>query len=50
MNLASARSECIADTYRETLTLAFEFGFPPLFSVEWMIDRAELGEWSGIWW
>lgn len=34
----------------ETLLSAFDCGFSDPLNVEWLIDRAEAGEWSGLWW
>lgn len=28
----------------------FEWDVPHYLNVEWMLDRAEQGEWSGLWW
>lgn len=27
-----------------------ELDVPHCLSVEWLLDRAEQGEWSGLWW
>ncbi|WP_299555358.1 hypothetical protein [uncultured Tateyamaria sp.] len=34
----------------ETLFTAVSFGLPHMFNIEWLIDKAERGEWSGLWW
>ncbi|MEL6414078.1 MAG: hypothetical protein AAGK79_16375 [Pseudomonadota bacterium] len=34
----------------EVLFAAVSLGLPIFFNVEWLIDKAERGEWSGIWW
>ncbi|MFL4469059.1 hypothetical protein ACERZ8_03955 [Tateyamaria armeniaca] len=34
----------------ETLYAAVSMCLPQLFNLEWLIDRAEHGEWSGLWW
>lgn len=34
----------------ETLLSAFDSGVPDPLNVEWLIDRAEAGEWRGLWW
>ena len=36
--------------WQEALSVAFEFGLPAPFNFEWLIDAAERGEWSGLWW
>jgi len=36
--------------WQEALAVAFEFGLPTTFNLEWFIDAAERGEWSGPWW
>ncbi len=35
---------------REVLLAAASLGLPQIFNVEWLIDRAERGEWGGVWW
>lgn len=34
----------------ETLFAAVSLALPQAFNIEWMIDRAERGEWGGLWW
>ncbi len=34
----------------EMLFTAVSFGVPQIFNVEWLIDKVERGEWSGLWW
>ena len=49
MEFTCVRAEVTANEWREVLLVAFELGLPGLFSLEWMIDRAETGEWRGLW-
>ncbi len=34
----------------DLLYTAFSWGLPQAFNIEWLIDKAELGEWGGLWW
>lgn len=34
----------------ETLFKAVSLGLPHMFNFEWLIDKAERGEWGGLWW
>lgn len=34
----------------ETLMGALSLGLPLFFNLERMIDKAERGEWGGLWW
>ena len=34
----------------ETLINAFDLGFYSPMDFEWLIDKAEAGEWGGLWW
>ncbi|MGR3513565.1 MAG: hypothetical protein ACU0GG_12455 [Paracoccaceae bacterium] len=49
MQLAYAHSEVRGTEWREPLHVAFDLGLPSLFNIEWLIDKAERGEWSGLW-
>ena len=50
MKLAYVQAERIETDWRAALHVAFDLGLPSLFNVEWLIDKAERGEWSGLWW
>ena len=50
MKFAYAQAENAGSDWRETLYVQFELGLPNLFNIEWLIDKAERGEWSGLWW
>lgn len=36
--------------WRDALRDGFDPGISGLFNIEWLIDRAERGDWSGSWW
>lgn len=38
------------DHWIETLANAFDMGFCEPLNLEWLIDKAETGEWGGLWW
>ncbi|MDE0523583.1 MAG: hypothetical protein OXH79_16665 [Boseongicola sp.] len=44
------RTEFATVDWREVLLVALEFGLPSPFSIECLIDRAEIGELGGPWW
>ena len=50
MKLAYAQAESTGSDWRETLHVGFDLGLPSLFNIEWLIDKAERGEWGGLWW
>ncbi len=50
MKLAYAHSEKTGSDRLETLYIHFDLGLPNLFNIEWLIDKAEHGDWSGLWW
>ena len=50
MKLAYAQPENTVTDWREALHIAFDLGLPSFFNIEWVIDKAERGEWSGLWW
>ena len=50
MKLACIQVEKTGSPWRETLTVAFDLGLPSVFNIEWLIDKAERGEWGGLWW
>lgn len=50
MKLAYEQAENAGTDWREALATGFDLGLPSLFNIEWLIDRAERGEWSGLWW
>lgn len=50
MKLAYAQAETTRADWRETLHFACDLGLPNLFNIEWLIETAERGEWSGLWW
>lgn len=50
MHHANAQARSTGLDWRETLQLAMEMGLPTPFNLEWLIDKAERGEWSGVWW
>lgn len=43
--VALARQD-IQDALFNQLTMAS----PSMFNIEWLVDRAERGAWSGVWW
>jgi hypothetical protein len=49
MKLVYEQAEKPGPDWRETLYVHFELGLPNLFNIEWLIDKAERGERSGIW-
>lgn len=50
MKLAYVQAENAGTDWHEALAISFDFCLPSLFNIEWLIDRAERGEWSGLWW
>lgn len=50
MKLAYEHAKSAGMDWQEALTVGFDLGLPSLFNIEWLIDRAESGEWSGLWW
>ena len=50
MRLAYVQAERIKTDWREALHVAFDLGLPSHFNIEWLIDKAERGEWGGVWW
>lgn len=50
MHRTEAQTYSTGLEWRETLQLAVELSLPAPFNLEWLIDRAERGEWSGLWW
>lgn len=50
MRPAYAKVETAGPQWREALHLALDLGQPSFFKIEWLIDKAERGEWGGLWW
>ena len=50
MKLAYMQAGTAGSDLREILTVALDLGLPSLFDIEWLIEKAERGEWSGLWW
>jgi len=50
MRLAYKQAELANTDWSEVLNLAFDLGLPSVFNIEWLIDKAECGEWGGLWW
>ena len=50
MKLAYAQLRNSGTAWRETLHVAFDVRLPIVFNIEWLIDKAESGEWGGLWW
>ena len=50
MKLVCGHVENLDSDWREALATSFDLGLTHLFSIEWLIDKAERGEWSGLWW
>ena len=50
MRFAYEQAEIESTGGHEALIIGFDLGLPSLFNVEWLIDMAERGEWSGLWW
>ena len=50
MHRADAQAHSTRLVWRENLHLVVDLGLPTAFNLEWLIDRAERGEWSGLWW
>ncbi|MEM9270210.1 MAG: hypothetical protein AAGA78_14900, partial [Pseudomonadota bacterium] len=50
MRLAETHAEIARSDWREALHVAFDLGLSNLFNVEWLIEKAERGEWDGLWW
>ena len=50
MKLVCEHSRIIGPDWYEALAVGFDLDLPGLFNLEWLIDRAEHGEWSGPWW
>ena len=50
MELAYEKAKISELDWRETLDVLLDLGQPSLFNVEWLIDKAERGEWGGLWW
>lgn len=50
MELVHVTAEDALSDWRETLRVAVDLSLPNPFNVEWLIDRAETGEWGGLWW
>lgn len=44
-----AQAETPVSNWCETLCVALDFAFPNLFNIEWLIDKAERGDWGGPW-
>ena len=44
------QAESIPFDWREMLESAVNLGLPKVFNFEWYIDKAEKGEWGGLWW
>ncbi|MEM8979781.1 MAG: hypothetical protein AAGD04_09875 [Pseudomonadota bacterium] len=36
--------------WQEALPLSFDHGLTNLFNIEWLVEKVERGEWSGLWW
>lgn len=50
MKRAYTQSEDTPLDWREALVVCFDQGLPSAFCIEWLIDRAERGDWSGLSW
>ncbi len=50
MELAYTQAERAEADWRETLYVSFGLGLPGFFNLEWLMDKAECGEWGGLWW
>lgn len=50
MQQADAQAHDTRLDWHDSLRLTRELGLPSQFNFEWLIDRAERGEWSGRWW
>ena len=48
MKRANAQAVDTVMDWRDLVDVALSF--PSLFNVEWLIDKAEVGEWGGLWW
>jgi hypothetical protein len=50
MKLACETAKNTEPDWRGALSNCFELGLPSLLNMEWLIDRTERDEWSGLWW
>ena len=50
MKVAYAQADTTVAYWRDTFHVAFDVGLPSVLSLEWLIDKAERGEWGGLWW
>ena len=50
MERAYEHIESVNSDWREALVISFDLGLAQLFSIEWLIETAERGDWSGLWW
>ncbi|WP_160314416.1 hypothetical protein [Candidatus Rhodobacter oscarellae] len=50
MTLVYTHADRAVFDWQETLAVASDLGLPRIFSLEWLIDKAERQEWSGLWW
>jgi len=50
MKCAYTQSQNAPLDWRETLAVCLDLGLPSFFNIEWLIDRAERDDWSGLWW
>lgn len=50
MKLACEYVAYSGSDWREALAAGLDIGLPGFVSLEWLIDKAERGEWSGSWW
>lgn len=49
MELGRIQAKTTEANWREALAMGLDLALPDLFSIEWLIDRAERGAWSGTW-
>ena len=49
MKLAYEKAANAGSDWRDTLMIGFDLGQPSLLNIEWLVDRAERGEWRGLW-
>lgn len=48
MKPADVRAENTGSDWHEALFVATDLGLPSLFDIEWLLQKAECGEWSGL--
>lgn len=44
------QAENTGSNWREALAVAFDLGMPSIFNIEWLVDKAERGDWGRQWW